>query len=101
MNLSEINSCCLLEGTDKPAVKLYELEVGLKNPIVSAKKTNSKYGTSILVELPTSVVFLPKRATKSLEDHLEELGSGKYFLVFRGQKDVGQPNLVSLFEIVE
>nr|WP_253308880.1 hypothetical protein [Rickettsia endosymbiont of Ceutorhynchus assimilis] len=100
MDLKSINETCLFKD-QKTLVKLQDMEPGRKYPIFSAKKTQSKFGPSILIELDDKAVFLPKRTTKSLEDHIEQFIDGKYSIIYRGQKDVGRPNQISLFEIVE
>lgn len=103
MDLKSINESCLLESAEdqKPAIKLQELKPDKKYAVISSRVIQSKFGACVLVELDENVVFLPKRVTKSLESQVEYLVDKKYSIIFRGLKDVGQPNPMSLFEFIE
>ena len=102
MDLTQINLHCIAEDDAdgrKPVIKLQALTPGEPHRIYEAKTVTSHFGTCILLELLDNVLFLPKRVTESLTDHVGELIEGIYAVVFIGEKDVGQPNPLIQFKL--
>lgn len=96
--LQKLNASSILDDR-KPAKKLRELEKGHAYKICNCRVINSKFGDSVLIELEDFVTFLPKRVTENYAPHCEELSTGQYSLVYRGEVDTGKTNLAASFEI--
>lgn len=99
MNLDKINSVAVLED-GKPVIRLSDLPLKTAIPIVSARLTSSKFGSSVLLELSDNRVFLPKRCTPLLEAHLDQFIPGAYNLIYLGEK-IYKQHQTPIFNIVE
>lgn len=91
----------LLEKENKPIKKLSELQQDIPYKIFSGTLVNTKFGKSVLLELESCVVFLPKRVTETYTPYLKFFREQKFAIVFKGTKDVHKPNPAVLFQIIE
>ncbi|KAL1487824.1 hypothetical protein ABEB36_015474 [Hypothenemus hampei] len=99
MDLRQINSACRV-ALQKPIRKLQDLPINFPKEIVYAKQVSGKFVSQILLELEDCAVFLPKRATSVLENHVDNLKG--YRLVFRGTRNFGsQHHETADFEFLE
>ncbi|KAJ8913793.1 hypothetical protein NQ315_002699 [Exocentrus adspersus] len=88
MDLTKINERSLLAY--KPSISVKELEVGKEYIIHKIKKITTTHGDVLVTELNDFQVFLPKRLTTDLEDHLEKFDTGEYFLISCGEKNINK-----------
>ena len=100
MDFTKLNQTALLEGNNKPLIKLSELAKDVPTKILLARLINTKYGECILLELEENTTFLPKRVVPMMKDHLEEFSSGNYSIVFQGFKNVNKPCMGTLFKFM-
>ncbi|XP_050509867.1 uncharacterized protein LOC126886832 [Diabrotica virgifera virgifera] len=82
MDLLAINASC--SSPNKPSCRLQDLPQEETFKIVNCKLVQTRYGQTVLVELEEKVIFLPKRATTQLRNHLVELSSGNYGICYKG-----------------
>ncbi|XP_074036234.1 uncharacterized protein [Leptinotarsa decemlineata] len=99
MDLQKLNASSIVKR--KPSIKVADLPVEMPQRIFTAKIVKGKFGEAVLLALGDKVSFLPHRVTEAYRPHLEECSSGKYAIVFKGLIDIGKPNLVVSFEIVQ
>jgi len=94
MDLSQLNSAC----SQKKIIKLQHLPENKVFPILNVKEVNTKYGSSILVELKDSVLFLPRRATTPVKENLSMFDEEKLGIKFIGMEENGTRYPVINFE---
>lgn len=99
MNLEAINNVTALEAT-KQTVSWSELPVGVALPIVGARLISGNFGDTILLELTENSVFLPKRCTAVLQDHLDQFIPDAYSLIYLGQK-IYKQHSTPIFKIIK
>lgn len=100
MDLNKINEMGTLSVKNKEVVPLNTLELNCIHKILVAKLITTIYGDCILIEVEDKKIFLPKRATLVLKQHLDELNSQKYGIKFIGMKEIiGLTSLTPLFQI--
>lgn len=73
-SLNHLNTAAV----DKKLIKLIDLELDVQYKIYSAKKTSTKFGDAILIELEDSKVFLPKRLTEVVVGDIMKDLNGMY-----------------------
>lgn len=74
-------------GGSKTTLRLSSLEQGEKYPILSARRTTTKFGAAVVAYLKESKIFLPARFSALSDEELEFLNSGTVALIYRGRKN--------------
>lgn len=99
MDLSKINDMCKINR--KETIKLSDLKQDVPVLIKGVKIIDTKYGKAVLVDLGSTEVFLPKRATSAIEECVKEFIPDKYVLIYKGTIECGLLKPALNFEIQE
>lgn len=74
------------EGGNRERIqRLSALEQGEKYPIISARRTTTKFGAAVVVYLKDCKVYLPARFSALTDEGLKFLNSGQVIMIYRGR----------------
>lgn len=98
MDLQSVNNQALVN--QKPVKKLKDFTLNKPFKILSVKIVKGKFGKVVLLELEDWCTFLPNRMTEVLKGKENHFATGKYAVVYKGEKKIGAFES-SQFEIME
>ncbi|GLV33351.1 hypothetical protein CBL_20099, partial [Carabus blaptoides fortunei] len=85
MNINELNSIGQLEA-EKPIAKIKDLALGVQHKVYKCRRVTTRYGPTILLELESSAVFLPKRFAEITDQQVADLKSATCWSVISAKR---------------